>query len=93
MEHLFSGDGMLANDGYTESRTSDMSEAPSAPLPRFEWSRSGVVRTLGATLSRISSAEVAASPAESVDEEACCAGTISRVSINSCWTFSSDREF
>ena len=93
MEHPFCCDGRLANGGYTKGRASDMLEAPSAPLPRFEWSRSGAVRTLGATLSRISSPEVAACPAESVDEKACCAGTTSQVSINSCWTFSSEREF
>ena len=43
--------------------------------------------------SHISRPEVSTCPAESVDEEVCCAGTTSRVSINTCWTFSSGREF
>ena len=67
--------------------------APSKVTWRLESSRSGAVRTLGPTLSHISSLEVSACPAKSVDEEACCAGTASQVSINSCWTFSSGREF
>ena len=46
------------------------------------------MRTLGATMSHISSPEVSACPAESVDEEACCAGTTSWVSTKRCWTFS-----
>ena len=58
--------------------------APSKVTRRFESSRSGAVRTLGATVSRVSSPEVYACLAESVDEEACCAGAISRVSINRC---------
>ena len=97
MEHPFCCDGRLANGGYTGKphvrHVRGTISAPSKVARRFEWSRSGAVRALGATLSRISSPEVAACPAESVDEKACCAGTISQVSINSCWTFSSEREF
>ena len=51
------------------------------------------MRILGATGSHISSPEVSTCPAESVAGEVCCAGTISRVSINRCWTFSLGMEF
>ena len=51
------------------------------------------MKTLGATVSHISSLEVSVCPVESVDKEACCAGTTSQVSINRCWTLSLEREF
>ena len=71
----------------------DTISAPSKVTRRFESSWSGAVRTLGATVLHISSPEISACLVEFVDEEACCAGTITQVSINRCWTFSSEREF
>ena len=51
------------------------------------------MRTLVASGSQISNPEISTCPAESVDEEMRCARTISRFSINRCWTFYSRREF
>ena len=51
------------------------------------------MRTLWATVSCISSLEVSGCLVEFVDEEVYCAGTISWVSINRCWAFSSKKEF
>ena len=85
LEHLFSHDGILASDGYTEKshvrHVRDTVSASSKETRRFESSRRGAVRTLGVAVSHISSPGVSTCPAESVDEEACCAGTTSRVSI------------
>ena len=97
MEHPFCCDGRLANGGYTGKphvrHVRGTISTPSKVARRFESSRRGAVRTLGVAVSHISSPGVSTCPAESVDEEACCAGTISRGSINSCWTFSLGREF
>ena len=46
------------------------------------------MRMFGGTRSHISSMEISPCLAESVDEEVCCAGTISWVFINTCWAFS-----
>ena len=67
--------------------------APCKVMRRFKSSWSGAVRTLGAIGSHISRPRVSTCPAESVNEEVCCARTISRVSINVCWTFSLGRQF
>ena len=97
MEHPFCCDGRLANGGYTRKphvrHVKGTISAPSKVTRRFESSRRGAVRTLGVAVSHISSLGVSTCPEESVDEEACCARTISRGSINSCWTFSLEREF
>ena len=95
MEHLFVAMGgwpMVGTQKVAVRHVRGTINAPSKVMRRFESSRSGAVRTLGATLSHISSPEVSACSAESVDEEACCARAITLVSINSCWTFSLEWE-
>ena len=97
MEHPFCCNGRLAKGGYTGKpdvrHVRGTISAPSKVARRFESSRRGVVRTLGLAVSHISSPGVSTCPAESLDEEACCAGTISWGSINSCWALSLEREF
>ena len=51
------------------------------------------MRTCGTSGSHISSPEISTCPAEFVDEEACYARTVNRVSIIRCWRFSWRREF
>ena len=97
MQHLVFCDGMLTNDGYIGKsgvrHVRGTISAPSKLTRRFESIWSGAVRTLGTTVSHISSPEVSTCPAESVDEEVCCAGITSRFYINRRWKFSSRRDF
>lgn len=78
LEQSFSGDKMLTNGACTKMARQTCQghhQRPSKVNRRFESIRSGVVRTLGTSGSHIERTGKSTCPADSVNEDVCCART------------------